>query len=156
MDFVGDMKIMFSRTSLFSCILVLGAVLHSGGANALDTTPAAKVVVTPLASTTVTANGQPIVLPQKNVQVLVSSFEIPPGASLPVHMHPSARYAYVLEGQLQVTNAETGKSTSYKKGDFIVEMIGAWHQGANVGAEPVKLLVIDQVEEGTANTLLKE
>ncbi|WP_245262327.1 cupin domain-containing protein [Hoeflea sp. 108] len=125
-------------------------------AAALDTTPAAKVVVTPLASVTETASGQPIVLPQKNVQVLVSSFEIPPGAKLPVHMHPSARYAYVLEGQLQVTNVDTGKSTSYKKGDFIVEMIGTWHQGANVGSEPVKLLVIDQVEKGTSNTVLKQ
>jgi quercetin dioxygenase-like cupin family protein len=146
---------LFTRANLLSGAVAL-ALFQSGTAGALDSTPAAKVVVTPLASTTVTANGQPIVLPQKNVQVLVSSFEIPPGASLPVHMHPSARYAYVLEGQLQVTNIETGKSTSYNKGDFIVEMIGAWHQGANVGAEPVKLLVIDQVEEGTANTLLKQ
>ncbi|WP_245417424.1 cupin domain-containing protein [Aminobacter sp. AP02] len=130
---------------------------QSGAADAFDTSNAgAKVVVTPLASTTVTASGQPIMLPQKNVQVLVSSFEIPPGATLPVHMHPSARYAYVLEGQLQVTNVDTGKSTSYNKGDFIVEMIGTWHQGANVGADPVKLLVIDQVEEGTANTVLKQ
>jgi quercetin dioxygenase-like cupin family protein len=146
---------LFTRANILSGAVAL-ALFQSNAAGALDSTPAAKVVVTPLASTTVTANGQPIVLPQKNVQVLVSSFEIPPGASLPVHMHPSARYAYVLEGQLQVTNIETGKSTSYNKGDFIVEMIGAWHQGANVGAEPVKLLVIDQVEEGTANTLLKQ
>ena len=146
---------LFTRANILSGAVAL-ALFQSGTAGALDSTPAAKVVVTPLASTTVTANGQPIMLPQKNVQVLVSSFEIPPGASLPVHMHPSARYAYVLEGQLQVTNVETGTSTNYKKGDFIVEMIGAWHQGANVGAEPVKLLVIDQVEEGTANTLLKK
>lgn len=107
------------------------ALFQSSAAGALDNSNAgAKVVVTPLASTTVTASGQPIVLPQKNVQVLVSSFEIPPGATLPVHKHPSARYAYVLEGQLQVTNVATGQSTSYKKGDFIVEMIGAWHQGS--------------------------
>lgn len=136
---------------------MLAVLSYSGAAGALDSSSAnTKVVVTPLASTTVTASGQPIVLPQKNVQVLVSSFEIPPGATLPVHKHPSARYAYVLEGQLQVTNVDTGKSTSYKKGDFIVEMIGTWHQGSNVGAEPVKLLVIDQVEEGTPNTVLKQ
>lgn len=143
--------------SRYAAIAVSTAVLlYSGSSQALDSSPAAKVVVTPLASVTMTASGQPIVLPQKNVQVLVSSFEIPPGATLPVHKHPSARYAYVLEGLLQVTNADTGKSTSYKKGDFIVEMIGEWHQGANVGAEPVKLLVIDQVEEGTPNTVLKQ
>lgn len=140
----------------FFGIAAAGLLAQAIAAAALDTTPAAKVVVTPLASVTETASGQPIVLPQKNVQVLVSSFEIPPGAKLPVHMHPSARYAYVLEGQLEVTNVDTGKSTSYKKGDFIVEMIGTWHQGANVGSEPVKLLVIDQVEKGTSNTVLKQ
>lgn len=116
----------------------------------------AKVVVTPLASATTTAAGQPITLPQKNAQVLVSMFDIPPGAKLPVHQHPFPRYAYVLAGTLQVTNAETGESNSYKTGDFIVEMIGKWHQGANLGTEPVKLLVIDQVEEGTQNTILKQ
>lgn len=134
---------------------LFGVLVHGTSALALDGSAAAKVVVTPLASATTTADGKPIILPQKDVQVLVSSFEIPPGASLPVHMHPSARYAYVLEGQLQVTNAATGKATSYNKGDFIVEMIGAWHQGANVGSEPVKLLVIDQVEQGKSNTVLK-
>ena len=144
------------RSRAFFGIAVAGLVAQSISAAALDSTPAAKVVVTPLASVTETASGQPIVLPQKNVQVLVSSFEIPPGAKLPVHMHPSARYAYVLEGQLEVTNVDTGKSTSYKKGDFIVEMIGTWHQGANVGSGPVKLLVIDQVEQGTSNTVLKQ
>ena len=144
------------RSRAFFGIAVAGLVAQSISAAALDSTPAAKVVVTPLASVTETASGQPIMLPQKNVQVLVSSFEIPPGAKLPVHMHPSARYAYVLEGQLEVTNVDTGKSTSYKKGDFIVEMIGTWHQGANVGSDPVKLLVIDQVEKGTSNTVLKQ
>lgn len=147
---------LFTRVNILSGALAL-ALFQSSAAGALDNSNAsAKVVVTPLASTTVTANGQPIVLPQKNVQVLVSSFEIPPGATLPVHKHPSARYAYVLEGQLQVTNVDTGQSTSYKKGDFIVEMIGTWHQGSNVGAETVRLLVIDQVEEGTSNTVLKQ
>lgn len=144
------------RSRAFFGIAAAGLLAQAIAATALDTTPAAKVVVTPLASVTETASGQPIVLPQKNVQVLVSSFEIPPGAKLPVHMHPSARYAYVLEGQLEVTNVDTGKSTSYNKGDFIVEMIGTWHQGANVGSEPVKLLVIDQVEKGTSNTVLKQ
>lgn len=136
---------------------MLAALFHGTAASALDSSnAAAKVVVTPLASTTVTASGQPIVLPQKNVQVLVSSYEIPAGATLPVHKHPFARYAYVLAGNLQVTNSDTGKSNTYKTGDFIAEMIGKWHQAVNVGADPVKLLVIDQVEEGAQNTVLKQ
>ena len=132
-------------------------MLAAGQAFALDPGgEPAKVVVTPLTSTTQTAAGQPITLPQKNAQVVVSMFDIPPGASLPVHKHPFPRYGYVLAGTLQVTNIQTGKTQSYKPGDFIVEMIDTWHQGANLGAEPVKLLVIDQVEEGAQNTIIRK
>ncbi|RWD43491.1 MAG: cupin domain-containing protein [Mesorhizobium sp.] len=141
-------KILISTT-------LLTAALSATAAHALDAS-GTPVVVTPLASRTETASGQPITLPQKNVQVLVSSYEIAPGATLPVHKHPFPRYAYVEGGTLQVTNVETGKSTTYKSGDFIIEMIGQWHQATNVGADPVKLLVIDQVEEGTKNTVLRQ
>lgn len=143
------------RKILVSTTLLLAAALSVTAAYALDAS-GTPVVVTPLASRTETASGQPITLPQKNVQVLVSSFEIAPGATLPVHKHPFPRYAYVQRGTLQVTNVETGKSTTYKSGDFIIEMIGQWHQATNVGADPVKLLVIDQVEEGTKNTVLRQ
>jgi quercetin dioxygenase-like cupin family protein len=143
------------RKILISTPLLLAAALFANAAQALDSS-GTPVVVSPLASRTETASGQPITLPQKNVQVLVSSFEIAPGATLPVHKHPFPRYAYVEAGTLQVTNVETGKSTTYKSGDFIIEMIGQWHQGTNVGADPVKLLVIDQVEEGTKNTVLRQ
>lgn len=137
--------------------VLLAAALQTTGAKALDDSnkTGAKVVVTPLASTTVTADGQPITLPQKNAQVLVSIYDIPAGATLPVHKHPFPRYAYVLAGTLRVTGSETGKSITYNAGDFIVEMIGHWHQGANIGSTPVKLLVIDQVEEGAQNTVLR-
>jgi len=113
------------------------------------------VVVTPLASTKVTADGQPIILPQKNAQLLVSTYDIPAGATLPVHKHPFPRYAYVLAGTLQVTYIDTGKSEVFKAGDFIVEVMGPWHQGTNIGPTPIKLLVIDQVEEGAQNTVLR-
>ncbi|MER9764598.1 cupin domain-containing protein [Mesorhizobium sp. M0189] len=135
--------------------LLLAAALFANNAQALDAS-GTPVVVTPLASRTETASGQPITLPQKNVQVLVSAYQIAPGATLPVHKHPFPRYAYVEAGTLQVTNVETGKSNTYKSGDFIIEMIGQWHQATNVGADPVKLLVIDQIEEGTKNTVLRQ
>ncbi|TIX12351.1 MAG: cupin domain-containing protein, partial [Mesorhizobium sp.] len=124
-------------------------------ADALDS-GANPVVVTPLADRTETASGQPITLPQKNVEVIVSTFEIAVGATLPVHKHPFPRYAYVEAGTLKVTNVETGNSNTYKTGDFIVEMIGQWHQATNIGDSPVKLLVIDQVEQGAKNTVLRQ
>lgn len=121
---------------------------------ALD--PGSPVLVTPVTKTTVTADGKPIVLPQKDAQVVVSIYDIAAGASLPMHKHPYPRYAYVLAGTLQVTKADTGETFTYKPGDFIVEVIDEWHQGANIGADPVKLLVIDQVEDGAQNTILRQ
>lgn len=115
-----------------------------------------KVVVTPVYATSQTAAGQPLVLPQQNAEVAASIFDIPPGATLPIHRHPFPRYAYVLAGTLTVTNVESGQRTVYKAGDFIVEMVDLWHQGTNAGTEPVKLLVIDQVEKGKPATILKD
>jgi quercetin dioxygenase-like cupin family protein len=112
------------------------------------------VTVTQLLSTTVTASGQPIVLPHKNAQIVASIFAVAPGAALPVHKHPYPRYAYVLSGNLRVTNKDTGQSDTYKPGDFIVEAVGQWHTGANIGEEPAKLLVIDIVEQRQTNTVL--
>ncbi|RWH71050.1 cupin domain-containing protein [Mesorhizobium sp.] len=134
--------------------LLLAVAFFTTSANVLDSsnTP---VVVTPLASKTTTASGQPITLPQKNVEVQVSSYQIAPGAILPVHKHPFPRYAYVEQGTLKVTNVETSAANTYKTGDFIVEMIGQWHQATNTGTDPVKLLVIDQVKQGAKNTILQ-
>jgi quercetin dioxygenase-like cupin family protein len=134
---------------------LLAGALFTSTAYALDSS-GMPVVVAPLASITQTASGKPITLPQKNVQVIVSTYEIAPGAQLPIHQHPFARYASVQAGTLEVTNVDTGKSTTYRAGDFIVEMIGEWHRAANIGTDPVKLLVIDQVEEGAQNTVLHE
>ena len=141
-------------------ILVIAMLLSAGAsltaAYALDSGAAAPVVVTPVKTTEVTSTGQPITLPQKNVEVTASIFDIAPGATLPVHKHPFPRYGYVLAGTLKVTNVDTGKSDTFKTGDFIVEMIDQWHQGSNIGADPVKLLVIDQIEAGAQATVLKQ
>jgi quercetin dioxygenase-like cupin family protein len=109
------------------------------------------VIVTPVLTTDVTASGQPIILPSKDVQLIVSTYEIAPGAALPAHRHPFPRFGYMLAGSLRVTNLETAKSDDYKAGDFIPEAIGQWHQGSNIGDGPAKLLVIDQVEKGQLN-----
>jgi quercetin dioxygenase-like cupin family protein len=113
------------------------------------------VVVTPVITTAVTAGGQPITLPQRNVEVAVSTYDIAANARLPEHKHPFPRYGYVLSGTLRVTNTETGKSDLYKAGDFIVEAVGQWHRAANEGAEPVKLLVIDMIEKGESNAVVR-
>jgi quercetin dioxygenase-like cupin family protein len=114
-----------------------------------------KVKAKRIFAATTTNAGQPIKLPQGNVEVVVWMYDIPAGSKLPIHKHPSQRYAYVLQGTLQVTDVAGGRSFEYKPGDFIVEMVDGWHYGANNGRQSVRLLVIDQVEKGQANTILK-
>jgi quercetin dioxygenase-like cupin family protein len=114
------------------------------------------VTVTELLSTTVTSSGQPIVLPQKDAQIVVSIYDVAPGAILPVHKHPYPRYGYVLSGELRVTNMETGQNDTYKPGDFVLESVGQWHMGANIGGKRLKLLVIDIVEKGQMNTVVRK
>jgi quercetin dioxygenase-like cupin family protein len=63
----------------------------------------------------------------------------------------------LLSGELRITNIETGKSVTYKPGDFIIESLGQWHKAENVGTDPIKLLVIDQVAKGQDNnTVLRK
>jgi quercetin dioxygenase-like cupin family protein len=115
----------------------------------------AKAVVTKLFSSTTTALGQPLALPQGAVELTVLNYDIPAGVSLPVHKHLHPRYAYVLAGRLQVSTADGAKSFEYGPGDFIVEMLDTWHFGKPIGKDAVKLLVIDQAPPGETNTIIK-
>ncbi len=73
---------------------------------------------------------------------------------VPPHHFP--RYGYVQAGTIEVTNVDTGKTETFKTGDFIVEAVDQWHFGTNKGPEPVKLLVIDIVEKGQSNTVFQK
>lgn len=108
------------------------------------------VVVTPLFTTVTTASGQPIILPRGRARLIVSTYVIAPGARMPVHRHLYPRYAYVLDGQLRVTEVKTHRKFDYKKGDFVAEMIGAEHFGENTGDIPLRLLVIDLVPKNVS------
>jgi quercetin dioxygenase-like cupin family protein len=114
------------------------------------------VVVTPILATDETATGQPIQLPQKDAEVVVATYEIAPGAVLPEHKHPYPRYAYVMQGTLEVNNTEAGKIVIYKKGDVVVEAVGQWHKGTNIGTDPVVLVVFDFIEKDQKNVVMKE
>src|SRR5215813_15083602 len=115
----------------------------------------APVTVREITSAFVDSSGQPIRLPHGNAHVLVSTYDIAAGAVLPEHMHPFPRYGYVLAGTLRITDTKTGKDREYKPGDFILEAVGQWHKATTVGAEPVKLLVIDIMKQGNNNVRLK-
>ena len=128
--------------------LIAGAMIAMAASTMTASSSESKVVVTPVTRTTTTMTGQPIALPDGNPEVTVSIYEIPPGARLPQHRHPSIRYGYMLSGRLQVTNADTGTVSDFRQGDFIVESLGQWHSAVNPGNEPIRLLVIDQAPVG--------
>lgn len=142
------MKYVIAMAGLMLC----ASPLHAQESQKAST----KVVVTPVLSAVTTSAGQPITFPKKDGQVIASIYDIPPGITLPVHEHPFPRLGYVLAGTLSVTNAETGKVENYKSGELISESIGQWHKGTNPGSEMLKLLVIDLVDQGANNTVVKE
>ena len=129
--------------------VLLGLCL--AGVAAADTPP--PVTVKTLLTTDKTDIGQPLVLPARHPVLIVSTYDIAPGARLARHKHPFSRYAYVLAGDLTV-EFDGGKQRQYHAGDIVVEAVDTWHFGSNSGTVPVRLLVIDQVEEGQSSTIL--
>lgn len=115
-----------------------------------------KVIVSPVSKFSTTLTGQSIQLPPGEVEVNVSVYDIPPHAALPEHRHPYPRYGYVMSGKLRVSNTETGKTSEFSAGQFIVESINQWHKGENHGDERLKLLVIDQSPKGATNVEAKK
>jgi len=136
--------------------LVLAMALVAFGGYAASAADAPKITIEKIIETDKTVIGQPIVMP-KDPTLVVTVATFPPGSRLPVHKHPYPHYGYMLEGELTVVNVETGKSSTIKKGDFLVEMNDTWHYGVNNGKTDVKLLIIDHLPKGvTSNVVLKK
>ncbi len=102
--------------------------------------------------TSKTNTGQPIEVAAAP-ELIVSVTTIPRSGATHVHKHRYQRYVYVLAGDLSVTNMATGEKHDYKPGDFLTEMRGTYHFGANTGDGDLKLLVIDQVPHGTKSNV---
>ena len=109
--------------------------------------------ITQLLSSTTTSSGQSIILPKNNVQIVASIFDGLSSTARQAHNHPYPRYVYVLSGTLRVNNLDTGQINSYRAGSFVLEAVGQWQTAASVGDEPLKLLVVDVVENGQSNTV---
>lgn len=111
--------------------------------------PAPQTSVVTRSATTIT--GQTLALPAAPVEVVISRTEIPAGGVLPMHRHPWPRYAIVEQGRLRVRYEEAGLTREFGPGEAVIEAIGQWHEGQVVGAEPVRLIVIDHVPPGETN-----
>ena len=116
--------------------------------------PAAPVVK-PIVRTATTISGQPLRLPQGAAEVVGASVDIPAGGSIAIHKHPWSRFVYVERGRLQVVNHSTGASQEFAAGTLLAEVIDQWHEGKALGADPVRLVVIDLVPPGVTNMVMR-
>lgn len=118
-------------------------------------TSSATPVVTPIIRSANTISGQPLRLPQGPAEVAAAAVDIPLGGALPIHQHPWSRFVYVERGTLRVINHDTGSSMDFKAGQVLPEVVAQWHEARSVGAEAVRLIVIDLVPPGVNNTIMK-
>lgn len=103
-----------------------------------------------------TITGQAIGLPQAPVRVTISEMIIPAGGRLPPHRHPYARYVHVLAGRIAVKDLTTGLVVELGPNDWAVDVVETLHEGQAVGADPVRLQVIEQAPVGDGAERLDE
>ena len=138
-----------SRLSMLVAGLCLTAVAGSD-VNAREPAP---VVVKEIVRTMKNDVGQAITVPSGHLQLVVSTYDIAPGARLPAQASVRA-LCVVIQGDLMVEQVGSS-SRVYHAGEFVVESVNRWHFGQAIGEVPVKLLVIDQLPPGRKATVLR-
>jgi Cupin domain len=146
----------FRRKSMSIKILIplLGSLtlcgLAANAPQAYGQEPSVKKIL----RTTVTNEGKTFNFPMANIEVTGDLVELAPGSIRPRTFHPWPRYVYVIEGTLTVGN-DAGKDVQYPAGSMLATQNG-WDTPKNLGAVPVKLLVIDTGEAGKSNNVIDE
>ncbi|MCK9509729.1 MAG: cupin domain-containing protein [Pigmentiphaga sp.] len=134
------------RGAALGLALCLGAM----PAGASDFKPLA-LVAKPLMQTSTTWAGQPLAYPQGQAEISAMEITLAPGAETGWHSHPVASYAYVLEGELEIT-LEDGRQHRAHRGQALAEVVGLAHNGRNVGEGPVRLIVFYTATPGATLT----
>jgi len=106
-----------------------------------------------LIETDETVLGQPFSYPTTGqAKITAAIVTLPPGASLPAHLHPVPLFAYILQGELLVDYGSEGQHL-YRKGDAFVEAFNWPHSGRNAGKGKVKILVVYAGAVGVPNSV---
>jgi len=93
-----------------------------------------KITVETLAADTRSWDGSVFQYPEGGAEITVAKLSLPSGTKLPLHCHPEPMAAYVLKGEIEVTNA-SGQTKSFKKGDAFIEVMNRWHKGSVKGKD---------------------
>ena len=117
--------------------LLLTSLLLSTGPALADATG---LTAQTLLDTITTGDGQRLKYPEGQAKVSALMVELAPGGETCLHRHPMPVVGYIVSGEVTVS-AQGMPDRVFKAGDAFVETI-AWHNGRNLGKEPVKILAI--------------
>ena len=121
-----------------------------GKAYAHESSKALKVL--PLLKTQTSWDGKAISYPKGRAEISAIHIEVAPGAKTDWHWHNVPSFAYMLEGELQVTQ-KNGKQKMLTAGEALAEDVGTLHYGHNTGKVPAKLVVFYAGAVDVANTV---
>lgn len=136
-------------------LLLIGSALLLPGLRALADGEPSGVKVQTLVRAGKAWNSTPLpAYPSGEPEVTVLRITIPPGAKLPMHVHPVINAGMLIRGQLLVTS-EAGPSKQLKAGDGLIEMVNQPHYGTNNGMEPAEIVVVYAGAKGKPITVLE-
>ena len=134
----------FRMMYLASCWLAWGGVLaaESPAVAVRDPAPVVAQVQSKILMRTQTSwDGKLLVFKEGAGEVSALHVEIAPGAQTGWHQHPVPNFAYVLEGELEIS-LKDGRTNRVKAGDALAEVVQVLHNGRNPSAtQPAKLVV---------------
>jgi quercetin dioxygenase-like cupin family protein len=107
-----------------------------------STVPTVPTKIVTILKSSVNDAGQAIRYPQGGVpEVTMLRVEIPPGRETGWHTHPVPSFAYVISGTLTVA-LKNGRQLRFTASQGLAESVDVLHDGKNLGATPVELVVV--------------
>lgn len=116
----------------------IGLLLFQQAAFSIE--PSTAVKITPVLKTENSWDGSPVIYPKGQAEITGMLVEIAPGSETGWHLHPAPSFAFVLEGELAV-QLKDGQVKKLNAGEAFAEVVNVLHNGRNIGAVPVKLVV---------------
>ena len=94
---------------------------------------------------------QPIKYPKKQpAQISSAIVSLEPGQETGWHRHRVPMYGYILEGTITV-EYDAGVTKEFPAGTAMMEAEDVWHNGTNMGEDPVRILTVYMGAEGKKN-----
>ena len=108
-----------------------------------------------MSKATETVLGQTIVYPTGTpAEVSSATVTMQPGQETGWHRHDAPLYVQVLEGTVTV-EYDGGVVKTYPQGSVVMEAVGTYHNGRNLGTVPVVILTVSIGAEGVENTVAR-